>query len=186
MRVLYLRTLSTMYYMTPLPIPSIVPVAGVSFRQGALRSCVEGDFVTIAAVSDNPHDPQACTVTSSSGELLGFLPKNLAARLRLREGECWTGVITSVLRGDTWGLRLKITARREVALDTPLSVNPETTSSGGVGRDMRSVWSTGKKRVRAISGRDLGVLLSLDAERVTVDCDGSVMTYPVRIVTIEG
>lgn len=175
--------------MTPLPIPSIVPVAGVSFRQGALRGCVEGDSVTIAAVSDNPHDPQACTVTSSSGELLGFLPKNLAARLRLREGACWTGVITSVLRGDTWGLRLKITERRdakmETTIETPIPTKPGI-AAGGVGRDMKSVWSTGKKRVRAISGRDLGVLLSLDAERVTVDCDGAVMTYPVQIVTIEG
>lgn len=172
--------------MKPLPIPSIVPVAGVSFRQSALRGCVEGDFVTIAAVSDNPHDPQACTVTSSSGELLGFLPKNLAARLRLREGACWTGVITSVLRGDTWGLRLKITERRDTKLATPLASKSGVAVGGGVGRDMKSVWSNGKKRVRAISGRDLGVLLSLDTERVTVDCDGSVMTYPVQIVTIEG
>ena len=172
--------------MKALPIPSIVPVAGVSFRQGALRGCVEGDFVTITAVCDNPHDPQACTVTSSSGELLGFLPKNLASRLRLRDGVRWTGVITSVLRGDTWGLRLKITERCDTKIETPIVTQKDISLGGGVGRDMGSVWSSGKKRVRAISGRDLGVLLALDAERVTVDCDGSVMTYPVRIVTIEG
>ena len=182
--------------MRPLPLPSVVPVAGVSHRQAALRGVVEGDHVTIVAAEDNPHDPQACEIHGPVGPsqaMLGYVPSELAARLRARGGTQWDGVITEVLRCETWGLRVCIYPEGAVlvssARDTQQPVLNQERKNGQhtvPGRDLDAPAQLGHKRVRALSGRDLGVFVRMDNGRVVVVSNDSEVMYPSSVVTLEG
>lgn len=52
-----------------------VRVAGVSYRQDAIRSCKVGDRVDFEADEANPHDPRAIAVYVEKRQI-GFLPKD--------------------------------------------------------------------------------------------------------------
>lgn len=167
-------------------LPATCPVAGVSFRQAVLRQVVEGDQVLVVAATDNPHDPYACEVRTRRGDILGFVPRALAHRLRARGTGPWVGLVQEVLRGETWGLRVRI-ENEHVELDEVTVPAGERASGGQVpGRDLSAPAGGDRRRVRAISGRDLGVLIGRDGDTVIVDNDGTESSYPASVVTIEG
>lgn len=178
--------------MRPIALPATMPVAGVSFRQRELRDVVEGDRIRIVAVDDNPHDAEAVEVRLGE-ELLGFIPRALAGRLRSGPGREWQGVVSEVLRGETWGLRVVVhPMSADLGPDPRISDAPHPArhvadGSPRAGRDMSANVKVGPMRVRAISGRDLGVLLREEAGKVVVRSDnGTETAYPSGIVTIEG
>jgi hypothetical protein len=181
--------------MRPLTLPATIPVAGVSFRQGELRDVVEGDHVELVATDDNPHDANAVEIRFSE-KLLGFVPRAVAERLRASDAERWRGVVSEVLRGETWGLRVTV---HPLETELPRSARElkmraiERGAQGRVdgepapGRDSDAPVTIGKKRVRALSGRDLGVLVRIEGSRVIVSDDaGREVSYPATVVTIEG
>lgn len=151
---------------------------------------MEGEKLSIKAVDDNPHDADAVEVRRGE-ELLGFIPRALAGRLRARGEREWTGEVVQVLRGETWGLRVVV---REIdgdahAVKPPLPTVEVSRPSGKqrAGRDQGSIVKVGPKRVKALSGRDLGVLLRESDGKVLVRAeDGRETTYPAGVVTVEG
>src|SRR5690606_14169063 len=88
---------------------TVIPVSGVSFRQAAVKTVVENDRLWIRHDTLNEHDPYACQVTRLDGTPLGFVPRHLAARLSgPHPGGVWKALVEEVLRGDTWGLRVRV------------------------------------------------------------------------------
>lgn len=178
-----------------LPLPSVIPVSGVSFRQAELRDVVEGDHLAVVATDSNPHDANACEVRTTSGSLLGFVPKSLAVRLRERGETTWTGVVSEILRGEVWGLRVRLypsdmeapTSVRDAYMESRAARNkPRESGSAIPGRDHSAPVALGPVRVKALSGRDLGVLVRVDDGRVVVVQNDKEVSYPAGIVTIEG
>lgn len=94
----------------PIPVDTVLPVVGVSHRQDGVRHVVEGDRLRLSHERTNTHDPNALAVHHvPSGELLGYLPRDLAARLTRRTpGGVWQGLVVEVFRSETWGLRLRL------------------------------------------------------------------------------
>lgn len=92
-----------------LDTPVIMPVAGVSFRQGVVRSLTEGSRVILKRDRDNEFDENAIAFYTLDGDHIGFAPKAVAARLASADSERWGGEVESVLRGETWGLRVRVT-----------------------------------------------------------------------------
>lgn len=181
--------------MRPLTLPATVPVAGVSFRQSELRDVVEGDHLEVVATDENPHDAHAVEVRFEE-KLLGFVPRALAERLRETGERRWTAVVSEVLRGETWGLRITV---HPVGAALPLSARErkrraiergQVGAADGAsrpGRDHDAPQVLGRKRVRAISGRDLGVFLRAEGTKVIVTNDDErEVAYPASVVTIEG
>lgn len=181
--------------MTALPLPSVIPISGVSFRQAELRDVVEGDHLDVVATDSNPHDANACEVRTHSGSLLGFVPKSLAVRLRESGESTWIGVVSEILRGEVWGLRVRLypagmdvpPSGRDAYVESRLSRTKTKVSGSAVpGRDHSAPAIVGRVRVKALSGRDLGVLVRVDGGRVVVINNDKEVSYPAGVVTIEG
>jgi hypothetical protein len=154
----------------------------VSFRQAEVRTLVEEQRMVVRRDRDNPHDPLACVVETLGGEVVGFVPRDLAKRLSENDRDIWGARVVEVLRGETWGIRLEITNESPAQRETP-------EWSGGTervaGLDEATRWGAGRSRVRGLSGRDLGVLVKSENGRVLVENRGCVVSYPAQIVTIE-
>lgn len=60
---------------------TILPIVGVSFYQDAIKAIEVGDPVLLYHDVDNEYDSNAVAAKSVGGELLGFLPRNLASRV---------------------------------------------------------------------------------------------------------
>lgn len=180
----------------PLPLNTIVPLSGVSFRQDAVRGVVEFDEVRIRHDQDNAFDPNACAVTTLDGRDLGFIPKELAPRMSgPHPGGVWRARVEEVLRGDTWGLRVRIgpllsQGTRDAGVRSG-GLRHRTdgivaASNGAVAvceTDPQPVEAPPQVPVRARSGRLLGMLLSVDGDRVHVLTTGGLRaTYPAAVV----
>lgn len=186
-----MATTSPAAVVRPLPLPFGSNVAGVSFRQAELRDVVEGDHLQVVAAEDNPHDANACEVRSGDGALLGFIPAALAERLRATGAGPWPATLDEVLRGETWGLRIKVhpagtelpggrKARTpEQSGDTVHGVAGPATQPDG-DEDRGTV-----RTVRASSGRELGQLVRVDGSRVVVNNGGREIAYPASVVVID-
>lgn len=159
-----------------------MPVAGVSFRQAAVRILVEEQELVVRRDPENPHDPQACVVETLGGESVGFVPRELAKRLTESASLRWAARVVEVLRGETWGLRIEIQNREPESAGLP---EWSCKSERVAGIDEGTGWGGGQKRVRGLSGRDLGVLIKAQDGRVLVEKNGSVVSYPAQIVTVE-
>ena len=168
--------------MSSLPLPCVVPVAGVSFRQTSVRVLVEEQVLIVRRDEENPHDPNACVVETLGGEQIGFVPRELAKRLTESRRKVWSARVSEVLRGETWGVRVEIKDRDPNASVLP---NWEIASERVSGRDDSTEWGGVRKRVRGLSGRDLGVLIKSENGRVLVEKSGAVVSYPAQIVTVE-
>lgn len=168
--------------MRALPVPCVVPVAGVSFRQSEVRVLVEEQMMVVKRDRDNPHDPLACVVETLSGETVGFVPRDLAKRLAEHDRDVWGARVVEVLRGETWGVRIEITNEDPAQRENPAWV---AGTERAAGLDEATSWGAGRRRVRGLSGRDLGLLVRSDNGRVLVENRGSVVSYPAQIVTIE-
>jgi len=183
----------------PLPPNSIVMVAGVSFRQEAVRTVVEGDEVRVRHDVTNRHDPNACEVVTLDGAALGFVPRDLAPRLSTNHpGGVWAGRVVEVLRNDTWGLRVQIGRLLEEGLPDVGRTAPGLRHLGpgvveapggalAVADPTPEPVAVPDKRpiVVARSGRTLGELLARTGGKVVVrNLAGAEATYPEAIVRI--
>lgn len=93
----------------PIPLPFTAKVAGVSFHQEVVRGLQEGDLLEVVHDPENPYDATAYAVKRLDGTLVGHLPRELAARLHVREeGGRYQGSVREVLRQETWGLRIQV------------------------------------------------------------------------------
>lgn len=188
----------------PLPLNTILKVNGVSFHQAAVRTVVEYDEVRITHIRDHPYDPYACAVTTMDGRLLGFIPRDLNARLAVpHPGGVWRGKIETVYRNKTWGLRVRvcellsqgpqdygatrpglrhrsdgvIEAEHGVVAVTPVEVDEDSVA---VEENDEEV-----VQVVARSGRLLGELLQRDGNTVRVLTEaGRVAHYPLAVVDL--
>lgn len=184
----------------PLPPNAIVKVSGVSFRQDAVKTVVEGDEVRVRHDQENQFDAHACSVITRSGEQLGFVPAELAARLAVpHPGGVWRARVVEVLRNDTWGLRIQIGPLVAAGLRDPGATAPGLRHRGdgtieapngavAVAEpvDAPAVVATcARPKVHARSGRLLGELVSRDGGRVHVRTQtGLDATYPAAVVRI--
>lgn len=92
-----------------LPTPVTMPVSGVSYRQGVVRSLEEGHRVILKRDRDNEFDANAVACYTLQGEHFGYVPKAIAERLVKDGCERWGGHVTELLIHDTWGVRIKVT-----------------------------------------------------------------------------
>lgn len=98
-------------------------VAGVSFdgRQDKVSKVQDGETILFIRERENPYDPNAIRVDTKSGINLGYLNRELAAKLspHMDLGEKWTGEIGQVTGGNgrNYGVNIfvkKRGARKEV------------------------------------------------------------------------
>lgn len=186
----------------PLPLNTIVKVAGVSFRQEAVRQVVELDEVRIRHDQLNEFDANACAVVTLDGVQLGFIPQDLAVRLAVpHPGGVWRAKIEEVLRNETWGLRVKIGPlvtegrldagaragglrhRGAGTIEAPngaVAVTPVTEATAAAGER-----SAPQGQVYAKSGRHLGRLVAAEGAKVVVHTlNGGTATYPAAVVQV--
>lgn len=95
-------------------------IAGVSFegRQDLISNLTEGTDLLFVRESTNPHDPNAIRVNTSDGINLGFLNKELAAKLApyMDMGISWRGEVGSVTGGGNKNHGVNILVKRTDAL----------------------------------------------------------------------
>lgn len=93
----------------PIPLPVQLSVAGVSFRQDAVRAAYAGETVTVRWVP-HPKDPFACEVRGSDHRLLGYVPGAVAPRAVATMGadSLLAGTVIAVVGVETLGLRIKV------------------------------------------------------------------------------
>ncbi len=97
-----------------LPKGSIIPVAGVTFHQGAVKQTSVGDIVVLKHTPENVHDVFAVEMEISDIGVIGFVPSSLNRRFSDPQhggvaGGAWEGVVVEKLRHeDVEGLRIKI------------------------------------------------------------------------------
>jgi hypothetical protein len=170
--------------MKPIPLPFISPVNGVSFRQEVLHGIIEGDKLTVVPVDDNPHDAMAVEVRTADGEMAGFIPKQLAARLRASGSGPWHGDVKEVLRNDrSWGLRISVSEKDPAAVAVLVPAPDVADASDEAVSDEAPKQS---REVRAGSGRLLGTLLSMeDGVVVVMSTSGVQAQYPRSVVMIQ-
>lgn len=174
-------------------LPAVTAVAGVSFRQAELREVVEGDIVIVETDDQNPHDDQAVKITTAQGVLLGFIPKNLAPRLRATGAVRWPARVKEVLRGETWGLRVEILPAGST-VSSPRTRLAEAIARGAarieepVLEETELVEETPVAKVTQVvapSGRVLGVLVRQEQGRVIAVRDGVEVSFPIASVTLK-
>ncbi len=105
----------------------VTHVAGAVHRREALASAgaAPGRPLTLRAEPDNPHDPNAVAVLLESGEPLGYVPRDLTARLDDR----WHAVVLRERRASPRDPRDGVTM---LACAQPIELR-ETTGRGGSG-----------------------------------------------------
>lgn len=146
--------------------PFVTGIAGVSFRQDAVRDTKPGDTVLLRREPDNPYDADAIAVFSAEGRALGYLPAAVAKRIEA-DVPALDGIVEEVLEGNTWGLRVKVI---EATNATTVNTRTETT-----GQDR--VWIYSK------SGRRLGYELEqVGSQVVVINGEGSEVRYPAAVV----
>lgn len=106
--------------VTPLPVGGIFPVVGVSVgdRQHLVSLLKPDDQVTLHHDPANPHDPDAVEVRAADGQVLGFVPRTIAARVSAH-GEHLAGRVVEVVGGGTgsFGLRVQLDSGVDIAAD---------------------------------------------------------------------
>lgn len=157
----------------PIPIPVTLMVKGTSYRQDVVRRVHEGLSVTAAHDPDNPHDAQAYAVRTLTGDLLGYLPRELTVRLA---HPAYDATITEVLDGETIGLRVKLLA--------PLAAAPSVPSAPDGGDAHPDPVMPSGPPVYSRSGRRLGTLLRRDRHQVHVTTTAGVVPYPADLVEV--
>lgn len=171
-----------------LQTPVTMPVSGVSFRQGVVRSLQEGDRVLLKRDHDNEFDENAIALYTLNGDHFGFVPRAVAERLSHDDCERWGGEVREVLRGETWGLRVRVTHSNvkdypskpkhssfiaPVPVELP-DVEDDEEASGPV--------------VFSKSGRQLGVADDYDPESKVVKVstgDGESRLFPAGVVIVK-
>ncbi len=153
---------------------------------------------------DNAHDAQAVTVRTMDGVLLGFVPKQLAPRLRATGATTWPARVKELLRHDTWGIRIEVHPstvelvsprdRIAAALERGSKASsPSDAASDAASNTANTVQPqqpgpTTQRRARSLvvapSGRVLGVLVREEGDRIIAVRDGVEVSFPARSVTL--
>jgi len=91
----------------PLPLNTILSVAGISFHQDVAVTLRVGQELVLAHTPENRYDANAVEVRTTDGNLLGHVPAAVAGRLAgaLPNGR-WRAKVHEVLVGETTGVRL--------------------------------------------------------------------------------
>jgi hypothetical protein len=165
----------------PLPLPAVIPVAGVSFRQDVVRSVAPGLPVMVVPDPSNPRDANAHAIVTVDGRLLGYVPQALLPRLLARRAASFDGRIDDVLKGETWGLRVEVLAASDLARRAPTAAISSEPAS-----DEQAVApaASGSVPVRSRSGRTLGTFERREGRMVHVRVGGSVVPFPSAAVTV--
>jgi hypothetical protein len=148
-------------------------VAGVSYRQDVVQQIVEGQAVLVERDVDNEYDANACAVTVG-GTTVGYVPKALASKLVETADGPWSGVVAEVLRGDTWGLRVRLEGEVDGETGTvPTSDEHEPEQADNL------------REVTSRSGRVLGGFVRRDGDKIVVkSSSGLDIPYPAELVTV--
>lgn len=194
-----------------LPLNTIFPVRGTSHRQDNVHTVVEYDEIRIRHDTINAHDPNACSVETLAGVQLGFVPRELAARLAVpHPGGRWRARVEEVFRKETWGLRVRLgpliedgvherAGEREPGLRhagdgvletedgavTPEPVDTVADAEEGAQTPAGDAAVPAEPvPVFAKTGRRLGDLLELDGTRVIVATAAGRTAYPAAVVRV--
>lgn len=165
----------------PLHLPAVLKVSGVSFYQDVVTTLSEGRKLVAVADDDNPHDSNAVAVrTADLGELCGFIPVSLAARLRACGGEAWACEVTEVLRWEITGLRI----RALQGIPSPVFGSPSSLDTQEVLPEGELALSgiVPGAPVKALSGRDLGVVVELSGSSAVVESSTGRTRVPVTVI----
>jgi hypothetical protein len=161
-----------------LKLPFVCPVAGISNYQQAASHARVGDRLLVEPDPDNPYDPLALAIRLTTGDLVGYIPKALAARLA-NDGAagCLSGTVDEVFDGhDTIGLRVRV----HPADIRQTGTNPDHDISEATECVLQPVLARGTKR-------PLGTLVRVDEQtrRVLVQVgNGSTVSYPAGLVEL--
>lgn len=92
----------------------VVPVNGITFAAPDLSKVSVGDQLILAAEPSNPVDPNAIQFRTKEGQRLGYVPKDVAARVRSWEHDA---EIVEILEfeGRRAGLRVRLTPKPDIA-----------------------------------------------------------------------
>lgn len=165
-----------------LTLPCIIPVAGVSFHQDEVVLLEENQPILVRHNPENPYDANACEVLTISGELIGHAPAVLAAQL-VEIGDRFAASIHAVLRGETFGIRLKIV--RPLAPDFKVK---GARGAAALRQTENGVVSDApvenEVHVFLKSGRLLGALLKQGEGTVQVKSKDGVSLYPEGLVEV--
>lgn len=172
--------------MTPVHLPVTVPVAGVSFRQRDVLTCREGQPVQLRRDPGNPFDTLAVAILTVDGRLLGHLHRALARRFADAGGQAWDGQIAEVLPGQTFGLRVTVTAASTLG---PLPVDWHQRGPAFRDDDTAPAGPDPQPEVEhcaySPSGRLLGQVLARDGDTVLVRTGaGRQARYPAAAVRL--
>lgn len=176
-----------------LPIPVTMAVAGVSYRQGIVRGLSEHMHVILRRDHDNEFDENAIAFYTLDGEHFGYAPRAVASRMRSEDPDCerWGGQIIEVLRGKTWGLRVRVTHSnvrdypakpKQSSYIQPVALEEMADVDLPEGLDTPLVFSK--------SGRLLGRAVDYDATATSVkvsplDGEGDVRLFPAVAVVVK-
>lgn len=181
----------------PLALPSIVPVAGVSYRQDTVNTCRTGQQVTVVADPSNPHDANAHAVIDDHGRLLGYIPSALTGRVAAH-GQALEGRIHEIVGQETTGLRIELTATCDgervttpSSSDDALSISDRTDADGASGPaaaagspDPQDANGAAARQVMSRSGRAIGRYAGEDGMHVLVDVGERTVRYPAKAVRV--
>lgn len=153
-----------------LAIPFVCPVAGISNYQSEAMLVTPESHLLIEREPDNPYDDNACVITVK-GRKVGYVPKDLAARLILDGNDQWAARIAEILDGELRGLRIRVIAGR-------VKPGPED--------EVEAVKDDGREReVRSKAGRLLGILVEEKGDTIVVRSVKDVLIdYPRALVMI--
>ena len=186
-----------------LPLPAKMSVSGVSYRQGVVALLKVGESVFVKRDPSNPYDSNACKVISSTGEELGFVPKNVAPRLSSRPERFWFGKVVEVFKGDLVGVRIVISESEFLEAE---GASGEAVSKGGLvksnevekilGNEASGNEASGNEvlvdgtafvvggEVCWINGAPLGKLLSIDGGLARVLKARGEYVYPLEFIKV--
>ena len=189
---------------TSLIFPVEVAVVGVSWHQEQVTKCRVGMHCEVVHEPENPFDANAYAVYVR-GELVGHLPKAVAAKMVGGDAGSLEGEIVRVGAGDVVGLRVKlwkrevVTQSRDGSDSAAANVGADVendprqnnvTSGDGIESGANKSSTTREESVGAVvrvraSGRVLGELVSAGSGATTVRMSGGVeVRYPTSMVEV--
>lgn len=166
--------------VTPMKVPCVFPVAGVSHHQTDVWICQPGDPILVEADPTNPYDEDAYVILASDRRLLGYLHRANATYVKRTGVARWAGEIDSTpTRNGTRGLRIRITGPADQT--DPLTAAPDDPAGCAQGAK-----SPAGPEVFARSGRRLGTYAGQDGTTVLVLADGATLParYPAALVRV--
>jgi hypothetical protein len=178
---------ATVTGMTTPALPFTVAVVGVSFHADVVATLNVGQRVLVSHDPANPYDENACAVTAD-GELVGHLPRTLAARMVSGGDSAWDGQVDELIHGDfPTAVRVTLTGVHGAWAATVTPVTSEDNAQDLADTDSAPENPPGvlaAQLVRARSGRELGTLAGIEGGIVLVNTGESVRKYPRELVDI--